>query len=241
MLKTTDGGFSWQIQSTGTYCTSIFDVDFLDNNFGIAVGGVGFIIKTNNGGDIWEKRKIDAKWVLSDVSIIDSNNVIVVGYGLQELYGNVSAGVLFRSTDGGDSWHHEETGTLTNYYGSFVLDSNNIFLCGLSEFISKSYKSTTALEHNENDKQVISYKLFQNYPNPFNPNTVIKFQLPQKSFVTVKIYDVLGRDVLTLIEDEKPAGNFEINFNAGHLASGVYLYRIITDKFISTKKMLLIK
>ncbi len=85
------------------------------------------------------------------------------------------------------------------------------------------------------------FALDQNYPNPFNPSTTILFSIPQRGNVSLKIYDVLGNEVATLVNDEKPAGMYEVEFDASQLSSGVYFYRIITDSFIQTKKMILIR
>jgi len=85
------------------------------------------------------------------------------------------------------------------------------------------------------------YLLSQNYPNPFNPSTGINYSIPKNSFVSVKVYDVLGNEVAVLVNKEKPAGNYSVEFNANNLSSGVYFYRIQAGSFIQTKKMLLIK
>jgi len=85
------------------------------------------------------------------------------------------------------------------------------------------------------------FELFQNYPNPFNPNTIISWQLPESKFVTLKIYDVLGNEVASPINEEKPAGIFEVEFNATALSSGVYFYSLQAGEFFDVKKMLLIK
>jgi len=85
------------------------------------------------------------------------------------------------------------------------------------------------------------YSLEQNYPNPFNPSTTIRYQLPQDGLVTLKIYDILGREVTTLVNEEKTKGRYEINFNASNLASGVYLYRIKVNDYVAIKKMILLK
>jgi hypothetical protein len=84
------------------------------------------------------------------------------------------------------------------------------------------------------------YKL-DNYPNPFNPTTVINYQLPYDGFVTLKIYDMLGREVATLVNENKNAGYYKVNFDAGRLTSGVYIYRITSNNFVLSKKMLLMK
>ncbi len=86
-----------------------------------------------------------------------------------------------------------------------------------------------------------TYNLSQNYPNPFNPSTTIAWQLKNDGLVTIKVYDQLGKEVATLVNEEKAAGSYEIEFNASSLASGVYYYRINAGNFVDTKKMILMK
>ena len=97
---------------------------------------------------------------------------------------------------------------------------------------------------------VTVYKLHQNFPNPFNPTTTVKYQIPELSFVTINIYDVLGNEVASMINEEKPAGNFEVEFSAKGgsafggdgltLPSGIYFYTIQAGKFTDSKKMILL-
>lgn len=86
-----------------------------------------------------------------------------------------------------------------------------------------------------------TFNLNQNYPNPFNPTTVIGYQLPANSFVTLEVYDVLGRKVRTLINERQTAGAHLVNFNAIDLSSGVYFYRLTSGSFVNTKTLMLIK
>ncbi|MBK8944280.1 MAG: T9SS type A sorting domain-containing protein [Ignavibacteriae bacterium] len=90
------------------------------------------------------------------------------------------------------------------------------------------------------------YELFQNYPNPFNPTTTIKYSIPssvqsEKSNVKLIIYDVLGKEIETLVNENKSPGNYEVNFNASNFAAGVYYYQLKTGDFVKTKKMVLMK
>jgi hypothetical protein len=85
------------------------------------------------------------------------------------------------------------------------------------------------------------FKLEQNFPNPFNPTTTIQYQLPQDSRVTLKVYDILGSEVITLVNEEQEAGYKEVKFNASYIASGMYVYRLTADKFVSVKKMVVVK
>jgi len=87
----------------------------------------------------------------------------------------------------------------------------------------------------------LKFSLEQNYPNPFNPVTSIQYSINSMQFVTLKVYDVLGKEVATLVNEEKPSGHYEINFNASNLASGIYYYQLRAGEFVETKKMLLLK
>jgi hypothetical protein len=116
------------------------------------------------------------------------------------------------------------------------------------------YPSKAASIDNNNGRPA-SFKLYQNYPNPFNPTTRIKYtistsplsssykgeKMKQSWFVSLKVYDILGREVSTLVNKEQVPGTYEVNFNAGNLPSGVYLYRLTYGSFTETKKMILQK
>ena len=91
------------------------------------------------------------------------------------------------------------------------------------------------------DKLPNSFRLSQNYPNPFNPSTVISYQLPVNSKVSLKIYDLLGREIATLVNEEQSAGWKQVEWNATSVASGIYFYKLQANNFIETKKMLVIK
>ncbi len=99
------------------------------------------------------------------------------------------------------------------------------------------YSKTIEVEINPPAK----FSLEQNYPNPFNPSTNIQYSIANRQFVTLKVFDVLGNEVATLVNEEKPAGNYEVEFNPINLSSGVYYYRLKAGEFIKTKKMILLK
>ena len=85
------------------------------------------------------------------------------------------------------------------------------------------------------------FVLYQNYPNPFNPTTTLSYVIGHQSFVTLKVFDILGNEIATLVNEEKPASEYEVAFNAAGLASGIYFYKLETLNFIMTRKMLLVK
>jgi len=93
----------------------------------------------------------------------------------------------------------------------------------------------------ENELQFFNFKLEQNYPNPFNPSTKITYQLPVTGFVTLKVYDVLGKEIATLVNQDKSAGSYEVQFNAAEFPSGIYFYTLKAGDFTQTRKMILLK
>jgi hypothetical protein len=99
---------------------------------------------------------------------------------------------------------------------------------------------TTAVE-NDNSKKIVAYKLLQNYPNPFNPATTISYEIPKTSFITLKVYDILGRQVKTLVNKEMNSGSYETKFDASSLTSGIYFYSLQAGSFSQSKKMILLK
>jgi len=126
-----------------------------------------------------------------------------------------------------------------------MIDSNTCYVAGSYGTILKTINGgfTTSVEENPNSNSFIPENIFlsQNYPNPFNPSTKISFSITHPGLVTLKIYDILGTEIETLVYEEKPAGSYEINWNASRLSSGVYFYQLKAGDFTSVKKMILLK
>ncbi len=135
-----------------------------------------------------------------------------------------------------------------DYYLRLVTNMTGEAILGLVNLINEN---TTLAKKNFNKVKFtgsdipITYDLAQNFPNPFNPSTIIRYQIPQDGIVTLKIYDILGAEVKTLVNEQKAAGKYEVNFSAtggaSALASGVYIYKIQAGDFVSSKKMILLK
>ena len=108
------------------------------------------------------------------------------------------------------------------------------------DYVRVYKKIATDVESNDPDIPS-SFVLSQNYPNPFNPSTTISYSLPQSGFVQLKVYDMLGREVTTLVNKEQTSGNYKIEFNASNLTSGVYFYRLQSGSFAETKKLIFLR
>jgi hypothetical protein len=93
----------------------------------------------------------------------------------------------------------------------------------------------------DNEKFPEEFELYQNFPNPFNPSTIIKYSIPTSEFVSLIVYDMLGKEVATLVNEEQSAGNYEVDFNAAGLSSGIYFYKLTAGSFVETKKMILMR
>ena len=105
----------------------------------------------------------------------------------------------------------------------------------------KTIYSYIPTEVEQFEGEVSTYSLSNNYPNPFNPSTTIKYQIPELSFVTLKVYDVLGNEVMIYSEEKQEAGYHRLEFDATEYRSGVYFYRLQAGDFVETKKMVLMK
>lgn len=103
------------------------------------------------------------------------------------------------------------------------------------------YQQDVLTSVNDEEQIPVEYKLEQNYPNPFNPTTTIKFAVAEKSRVIIKIYNITGEEITTLVNEEKDKGWYEVKFNSTGLSSGIYLYRMQAGNYVSIKKMMLLK
>ena len=109
------------------------------------------------------------------------------------------------------------------------------------EWVSLIWGTPTGIDDNNSSKNITGYSLYQNFPNPFNPSTQIRYSIPHNSHVKLIIFDVLGRIVSTLVDQDQSAGNHEYKFTSDNLSSGIYFYRLVTNNFIQTKKLMILK
>ena len=148
------------------------------------------------------------------------------------------------------SWIPDTSFTLTykkefiskmNHEDAAYKEQENLYMQFLFN-VKMYYNGSSGLNVNPGDNYLPkNYSLSQNCPNPFNPASKISYALPQNSFVELKVFNLLGQEIATLVNQEKPAGTYEVNFDASNLPSGVYIYRIKAGEYVETKKMILLK
>lgn len=229
--KTTDGGFTWQYNSVPTF-SAMYDIDFVNENVGWAVGEYGHIIKTVDGGELWSMQNINYTPELNDVEFQNENNGWVVGLG----------GIILNTTNGGDTWIEQRTFNYKDLFAVCFPDSINGWAVGDSGTIFHTINGgVTFIEEEQIVNLPTEFLLLQNHPNPFNNSSVINYSIPKTSQVTLKIFSTLGEEIETLVNEEKPSGTYDITFNDANLPSGVYFYRLQAGSYVETKKMILMK
>ena len=181
------------------------------------------------GGDNFFVAVEVGKATASDTTIIGSG-AISTGDAVSQYQSFLIDIVYFQQDD--PNWANitisiiDTSGTTSGHIGSTMWADDFDFIVGVDDYISDN---------------PTEYELYQNYPNPFNPSTTIKYQVPEFSFVTLRVYDVLGSEIETLANGEKSIGNYEVEFNATSLPSGVYLYRLQAGSYVESRKMILLR
>ncbi|MBI5472129.1 MAG: T9SS type A sorting domain-containing protein [Ignavibacteriae bacterium] len=230
MRCSSNGGAQWDsVSAFGA--NTITSLITYQNTFCAAVSGVGFAVSTDNG----------ASWTLKNSGLTNLNINVLYKIG-STIFACTQGGGIFKTLNLGSSWtpHNEGISNLNIYsigvktpYLYLGSDSGKVYKRLVSELVSVEDKLPTVPER---------ITLEQNYPNPFNPTTTIRYQIPEvsgQSRVTLNVYDLLGRAVGTLVNEDKAPGEHSAGFDATHLPSGVYFYRLTVGSFHEVKKMVL--
>lgn len=209
---------------------------------GTAIASFGDTLLASNANGIFIYTKSDSNWNRLNTGVMLGGGVIgsFQSFG-KFLFGAISNGRIYRSTDNGLSWVTINDSLFCNYIWSLSLNNkylfagtdNGIWFCPISELM-------TGVKNTSRDA-LLSFRLKQNYPNPFNPSTTLSFYIPTKSFVSLKIFDLLGREKETIVSQVLPAGEYTREWRAIGYPSGIYFYRLQYDNYKETKKMILLK
>ena len=224
--------------------------------------------RSTDGGTTWSQGiRVDqdplnngAIQYFPAITVDDNGGINVVYYDDRNVGSNLVQVFVSRSTDGGDTWVDFQvsdhsfapapiSGAPSGYQGDYIgicYMNNKLWPFWMDNYSGVYQAWTTSVNiitgtepiaHNFPEK----YSLSQNYPNPFNPSTVIKYTLPNKGLVKLAVYDILGKEVSSLLNEVKPAGSYEAVFDGINLPSGVYFYTLKSGEFTETKKMMLVK
>jgi Secretion system C-terminal sorting domain len=195
--------------------------------------GIPNIYKTTNGGINW----------LSSIYMGDEVNSI---YFIDRNKGWAAChnSIILATTNSGLNWTHQSIYQFgTNYHSIYFADSLTGWVVGDSGRILKTTTGGILTNFTNSNSEIPDrYSLSQNYPNPFNPLTHLEFGISNLGFVSLKVFDVLGNEVATLVNEKKNPGSYEVEFDGSNLSSGIYFYRLEVDEnIIDTKRMVLLK
>jgi photosystem II stability/assembly factor-like uncharacterized protein len=240
ILRTTTGGASWAEQFTDNLPGGYNAMHFADVNTGWIVGDSGKVVRTTNGGTNWSyvtNSGINSQDRSKSVFFLNANT------GWISTKNGSGDGTIQHTTNGGASWTTQGTPLMNPQGGNaifslYFVDAQNGWLTGDKGRICR-YTGTTGIA--EGNSALTEFTLSQNYPNPFNPSTVISWRSPIAGWHTLKIYDVLGKEVATLVDEMKPSGNHTVQWNAANVSSGIYYYRLQTGAYAETRKLVLIR
>ena len=232
---TSTGDMAWVRRYGGGYAAAL------------AVDAGGNVYVTGNGGTIKYNSSGDSAWTRSfagvDLAVDASGNVYVTGSSAGQ-----SATIKYDAA-GNQEWlaQYSYPGGTSTPVGLKLDAQNNIYLAGTSSVNGQSYYTVIKYRQTpnavrENDGSVpTTFALSQNYPNPFNPLTTIRYSLPSTANVKLAIYDLLGREIATLVNEEQSAGWKEVEWNASAFSSGIYFYRLTAGNYVGVKKLMLLK
>jgi photosystem II stability/assembly factor-like uncharacterized protein len=243
---TSNGGSNWTLSTLGV--TGAFISGFAvssDKTYGIAASSTSLpnIARSTNGCVTWTSLNTGA-------GITGYCHLIWI-HGTSICYlssGTGAAGCIKRSSDNGATWTQMSTGNIvggTSEHLGYFKEANNVihlYMIATDASVIRYRDSALLIGINGNIGNIpAEYKLEQNYPNPFNPTTTIEYALPKASFVTIRVYDMLGNELMEVVNEQKPAGNHSAQVDAYNLASGVYFYTMKAGDFSDSRKMILIK
>ncbi len=231
VYRSANNGINWTVSLQSSF--DFIEVAALDNYAyaGAFFGGARY---TSNYGSTW----FECIGFPSDASIF-------------ELY-SVGDGMVLAGTDLDPNWIYvsNDYGNYFTPYSEGLFENASVEAFAVNDtymFAGTDYNGVWRRLRpgvvNVNTQQMVpeEYNLSQNYPNPFNPATTIRYSIPQSSFVSIKVYNALGKEVAVLADEEKMAGSYEVEFDAAGFPSGIYFYQLKTDGYVETKKMLLLK
>lgn len=237
IYRSTDNGTSWALADSGIATANAI----IQSGSNFIAGGVsGIYLSTNNA----------VSWTPVSLSVF-GNNVEISGFATQ---GTTVFGVAYNAVvagaGNGTNWSNITSSlSLSDPYTAIAVIDTNLFIGtnNNSDFSKGATVWRISLSNlptgvsKEEDNTPANFNLDQNYPNPFNPTTVISYQLPSASRVSLKVYDLVGRQVATLVNGQMEAGVHQVSFDASRLASGVYFYQLQAGSFVASKKLVLLK
>jgi hypothetical protein len=189
------------------------------------------VLKSTNGGYNFNTVFNSSTIRINSFSFLDENNGWICG----------DSNIIMKTTNGGINWITQNTPKFLNFNRIYFFNTRIGWVTDDSGYILKTTTGGITFSKNISSNVPDKFSLFQNYPNPFNPNTIIRFQIKDSRFVTLKVYDILGKEIATLVNEKLQPGEYETKFDGRNLSSGVYFYKLTTRDYSRTKRMIILK
>ena len=239
IFKTTNGGVNWVQKKvpTGFIIPNFYKMTVVNNKYGWVAGTDKRVFKTTNFGDTWD----------SVGYVFEANRPYCIRFSSENTgWVGGTYGEIFKSTNGGSDWIKDSAGTTSGFISNFYSFNDSILwgAGGGGKIIYTETCGTPVGIIMISNTVPDNFELKQNYPNPFNPETKINYQIKTSGEVKLIVYNILGKEISSIVSERQQPGSYQATFNAGenNLSSGIYIYSLfINNRLIDTKKMSLIK
>jgi len=235
--KTTNAGASWNpLTISLVNFEDVNQLQFIDDQTGYGVTSAYRFIKTTNAGTSWTANVIGPSQTLMAEYFLDANTGYACGWN----------GTILRTTDAGSTWSQQTSPVTDILTGVWFTTANTGYIATWFGHVLHTTNGGVTFVEPISGSVPQSYSLKQNYPNPFNPATNIEFDVPQdvkqiSSNVKLVVYDIIGNEVTTLVNDKLNPGSYRVSWNAANYSSGIYLYKLTAGDYRETKRMILVK
>lgn len=232
IYKSTDDGFSWiELRRSSNILSSVGGMAVAPNGHIFAASSREGVLKSTDEGNSWVVVKAEPNGMNYYPIAINEAGEICVSSNKE---------ITYFSSDDGVTWENITSNGIKLQIRDIIFHEKDIYLA-TDEGIWRTNPDSLTSVTREYENVPTDYSLLQNYPNPFNASSVIKYLVPKEGYISIVVYDALGKEVTTLVNEIKTAGEYSCSFNADHLSSGIYFYQLKAENFISTRKMLLLK
>jgi photosystem II stability/assembly factor-like uncharacterized protein len=243
VYRSTNNGESWTLKNNGLTDSVITTFAYIPDYTG--AGYINLYVGTEGGGGVFRSTDYGMNWTPVNNGLEIKPNMAVYAFAVNgsDLFVSTGGGI-FLTKDYGLNWFYVDEGFNATARSLLVTNASKLIAGTLFYGIwSRPLSEMTTIENFPDNEFPQNFSLEQNFPNPFNPSTIISWQLPIHSHVSLKVYDINGKKVITLIDEKQSAGYHSCQFSIfnSQLTSGIYFYRIIAGEFVETKKLLLLK
>jgi photosystem II stability/assembly factor-like uncharacterized protein len=232
IYKSTNDGLSWtKVYQSSNQNSFLSYISISKNGYIYATNNYEGILLSTDQGSSWELVKVDQEY---------QTRYPIAANSKGEVFASGAGDKLYYSNDNGNSWFDYTSNLKYTSVRNIVMDKDENIYLATNESIWK-INPDSIVSVAENTEIPSEYNLYQNYPNPFNPTTTIKYSVKEAGMVTLTVYDILGKEITTLVNELKSPGEYSVSFDASSLPSGVYIYTIRAGTFNASRKLVLVK